>query len=245
MRVLLCLIQVWKSGLARAVGVSNFNTTHLNDIAEAGLEMPSANQCSFAPVVHGLDHKVCCQRQPPREQGEIRWPYCSTTSLELCVLWPDRTTAHQDMLLPLVVKGCTPLGKTETCRELLEYSKSKGIVYNGYSPFGGAGGAAHVLANPVLTAIAARHNVSSAQVALNWQWTLGIPVFSYFNTIVALYTRQRFDFPFSCHKLTFEIHNFILCHWGPFRSIQRQPTPRTRRRTSTFLVSPSTTLRCL
>ena len=45
-------------GLARAVGVSNFNTTHLKDISDAGLELPSVNQCSFAPVVHGLGTKV-------------------------------------------------------------------------------------------------------------------------------------------------------------------------------------------
>ena len=33
------MLQVWKSGLAKAVGVSNFNTTHLQEIADAGLEM--------------------------------------------------------------------------------------------------------------------------------------------------------------------------------------------------------------
>lgn len=118
---------MWKSGLAKAVGVSNFNTTHLKEIAEAGLPLPSVNQCSFAPVLHGLDKA-----------------------------------------------GCTP-GATETCRELLDFCTANGIVYNGYSPYGGAGKSGTILSNPMLVAIGQRHNVSAAQVDLNWQWQLGIP----------------------------------------------------------------------
>lgn len=121
------MLQVWKLGLAKAVGVSNFNTTHLKEIAEAGLPLPSVNQCSFAPVLHGLGHKAC-----------------------------------------------TP-GGVETCGDLLEYCTANGIVYNGYSPFGGAGSAATILSHPALVQIAAHHNVSTSQVDLNWQWQLGIP----------------------------------------------------------------------
>ncbi len=41
------LVSVWKAGGARAIGVSNFNVTHLQEIAAAGLPLPSVNQCPF------------------------------------------------------------------------------------------------------------------------------------------------------------------------------------------------------
>eukprot|EP00041_Stephanoeca_diplocostata_P023807 m.592665 g.592665 ORF g.592665 m.592665 type:complete len:717 (-) comp22391_c0_seq19:490-2640(-) len=121
------MIQVWKSGLARAIGVSNFNTTHLKEIAAAGLPLPSVNQCSFSPH-HGPDHK-----------------------------------------------GCTPYTTEESCGELLQYCKDNNIVYNGYSPFGGRGGAGSLLKDSRLVAMATHHNAVPSQVVLNWQWQLGMP----------------------------------------------------------------------
>ena len=41
------LLDVWKSGLARSVGVSNFNITHLEEIRAANLTLPSKNQVSL------------------------------------------------------------------------------------------------------------------------------------------------------------------------------------------------------
>eukprot|EP01050_Picozoa_sp_SAG11_P001370 SAG11_NODE_58_length_19205_cov_30.697315_18_plen_260_part_00 len=52
------MVSVWKRGLAKAIGVSNFNTTHLQEIAEAGLPTPSVNQCAFSPS-HGLHTPGC------------------------------------------------------------------------------------------------------------------------------------------------------------------------------------------
>ena len=34
---------------AQAVGVSNFNVDHLQEIIDAGLELPAVNQCPFNP----------------------------------------------------------------------------------------------------------------------------------------------------------------------------------------------------
>jgi 2,5-diketo-D-gluconate reductase A len=42
------LLALWKSGVARSVGVSNFNISHLMAIEAAGLPLPSVNQVSFS-----------------------------------------------------------------------------------------------------------------------------------------------------------------------------------------------------
>lgn len=43
------LVQVWRGGRARAIGVSNFNETHLAEIEAAGLPLPSMNQVVLHP----------------------------------------------------------------------------------------------------------------------------------------------------------------------------------------------------
>eukprot|EP00039_Didymoeca_costata_P030638 m.30672 g.30672 ORF g.30672 m.30672 type:complete len:349 (-) comp8226_c0_seq1:25-1071(-) len=123
------MLEVYKMGLATAVGVSNFNVTHLEEIKSAGLPLPSANQVSFAPT-HGPAHAPC-----------------------------------------------TPLGtKLDTCQSLLQYCTENNINFNGYSPFGGARGAGNLLTDPKLEVIAKNHNVSTAQIVLQWQWAKNITV---------------------------------------------------------------------
>jgi len=46
------LLTLWKEKKIRAVGVSNFNTSHLQEIIDAGLELPSVNQCPFNPHLY-------------------------------------------------------------------------------------------------------------------------------------------------------------------------------------------------
>jgi diketogulonate reductase-like aldo/keto reductase len=41
------MLEIFKSGHARGVGVANYNVTHLQEIKAAGLLMPSVNQCPF------------------------------------------------------------------------------------------------------------------------------------------------------------------------------------------------------
>ena len=41
------MLRIFDSGRARAVGVSNFNVTHLEEIKAAGLRLPAYNQCPF------------------------------------------------------------------------------------------------------------------------------------------------------------------------------------------------------
>jgi diketogulonate reductase-like aldo/keto reductase len=55
----------------------------------------------------------------------------------------------------------------------MAFCKTHSIVFNGYAPFGGKGGAKSLLDEPAIVAMAKAHNTSSAQVVLNWQWALG------------------------------------------------------------------------
>ncbi|PUB17239.1 aldo/keto reductase [Yoonia sediminilitoris] len=59
------LLELQASGKARAVGVSNFNQTHLGEIAAAGLPMPDANQIELHPwsqkpdlLAHMVSHGI-------------------------------------------------------------------------------------------------------------------------------------------------------------------------------------------
>ncbi|MER7165560.1 aldo/keto reductase [Micromonospora sp. NPDC000207] len=101
-------VPVWRellaardAGLTRAVGVSNYDTTRLDELTEATGEAPAVNQIKWSPSLY--------DRQRHRE--------------------------HRD----------------------------RGIVLEGYSPFKSTD-----LADPVLTRIAAAHDVSPAQVVLRW-----------------------------------------------------------------------------
>merc|ERR1712039_1108454 len=72
------------------------------------------------------------------------------------------------------------------------------IVFNGYSPYSGPGGAGKMLSNPVLKQIAGAHNVSTAEVILNWHLRLGIP----FNPETQNPAHQRDILEASSFKLT-------------------------------------------
>jgi diketogulonate reductase-like aldo/keto reductase len=41
------MVTIFHSGRARSIGVSNYNITHLQEIVDAGLPLPSINQCPF------------------------------------------------------------------------------------------------------------------------------------------------------------------------------------------------------
>lgn len=38
------LVEIWRAGGARAIGVSNYNHTHINEIVDAGLPLPALTQ---------------------------------------------------------------------------------------------------------------------------------------------------------------------------------------------------------
>eukprot|EP01060_Flectonema_neradi_P035955 TRINITY_DN676_c0_g1_i1.p1 TRINITY_DN676_c0_g1~~TRINITY_DN676_c0_g1_i1.p1 ORF type:complete len:415 (+),score=84.27 TRINITY_DN676_c0_g1_i1:73-1245(+) len=43
------MVKVFNSGFARSIGVSNYNSTHIQDIIDAGLPLPAINQRPFNP----------------------------------------------------------------------------------------------------------------------------------------------------------------------------------------------------
>jgi diketogulonate reductase-like aldo/keto reductase len=57
------MLAIWKAGKARAVGVSNYNTSHLQEIEDANLLMPAVNQVHFNPHLNVIqrDVKLFCE----------------------------------------------------------------------------------------------------------------------------------------------------------------------------------------
>jgi diketogulonate reductase-like aldo/keto reductase len=139
------LVELWHSGAALAIGVSNFNSTHIEEIEQIGLALPAVNQVEFSPLHQGNEAGGC---------------NCGASA--------SRSTAHC---------GDSATERAETCAKLHAFMKRKQIVFNSYSPFGGGGSeTAKLLSDPRLRTIGDKHNVSVAQVILNWQWSKGIVV---------------------------------------------------------------------
>ena len=60
--------------------------------------------------------------------------------------------------------------------DVIPYIQSKGIVVQGWYPFGGRGHTSEILGNETISKIAENHNVSSAQVILRWNLQKGVVV---------------------------------------------------------------------
>lgn len=60
--------------------------------------------------------------------------------------------------------------------DVIPFIQEKGIVVQGWYPLGGRGHTAELLGNPVISAIAESHGVSSAQVILRWNLQKGVVV---------------------------------------------------------------------
>jgi len=117
------LVDIWKAGLARSVGVCNFNVTHLEDLRSAGLPLPSTNQVSFY------------------------------------------------------------LYHTQAEKDLLAYCNANGINMQSWVPFARTDSwvqqppcAVNPVLDPAAAAMAAKYGVSSAQLQLAFQVSLGISV---------------------------------------------------------------------
>lgn len=59
---------------------------------------------------------------------------------------------------------------------VIPYIQNLGIVVEGWYPFGGRGHTKEMLSDPVISAIAQAHNVTSAQVILRWNLQKGVAV---------------------------------------------------------------------
>jgi len=70
--------EIQRSGKARAIGVSNFLTNHLDQLAETATVMPSINQVEFHPhlqspelITYCDDHNIVLEAWSPLKHGEI------------------------------------------------------------------------------------------------------------------------------------------------------------------------------
>lgn len=172
------MVSIWKRGLAKAIGVSNFNTSHLQEIADAGLPMPSVNQCAFSPN-HGLHTKGCTPGSQTETCGDLL-KYCQAHNIVYngysCVF------VAVAVAVALVVASYTILpnpisGQFRThCIQYARLNYSHGACRRLCRPYGGGHGAGRLLADPRLAKIAQAHGTEPAQVVLKWQWQLGIPV---------------------------------------------------------------------
>ena len=70
--------EIQRSGKARAIGVSNFLTDHLDQLAETATVLPSINQIEFHPhlqspelVTYCDDHNIVVEAWSPLKHGEI------------------------------------------------------------------------------------------------------------------------------------------------------------------------------
>ncbi len=60
--------------------------------------------------------------------------------------------------------------------DVVQYIQSKGIVVQGWYPFGGRGHTSELLNDETITEIANNHNVTAAQVILRWNLQRGVVV---------------------------------------------------------------------
>ena len=63
------MLQVWRAGKARAVGVSNYGTAELGEIEAAGLPLPAVNQISSNPLAPQGDVLAWCAARGVRVQA--------------------------------------------------------------------------------------------------------------------------------------------------------------------------------
>ena len=50
------MVELYTTGFARAIGVSNYNETHLQEIVDSGMPLPSVNQLPYNPHRYARVH---------------------------------------------------------------------------------------------------------------------------------------------------------------------------------------------
>mmetsp|Transcript_132311 Transcript_132311/g.411283 ORF Transcript_132311/g.411283 Transcript_132311/m.411283 type:complete len:357 (+) Transcript_132311:43-1113(+) len=63
------MLEIWRAGKARAVGVSNFGVEHLRQIADAGLPLPALNQVPLSPCQPQRELRKFCSAHGIRVQA--------------------------------------------------------------------------------------------------------------------------------------------------------------------------------
>jgi predicted oxidoreductase len=161
--------QALKLNLTRAIGVSNFQTSHLEEILAICETPPAVNQWCDSPhrPAHSIHfHTKCMSILHPQSlvMAEIeQWfdQSASSAALPDC-LWLLENTQDADV-------GSSSMHIGGHDDETIKFSQLHGITYEAYSPLGGDDlGGRSVMTYPAVKQIAASHGVSGAQVALRW-----------------------------------------------------------------------------
>jgi len=106
------LLEAKQAGKIRSVGVSNYGVKHLEEIKEAGYEMPSVNQIELHPF---------CQQTPIVE-------YCNKPEHAIVVqAYCPLIRAGKEMLDPAIV-GIAKKHNREPAQVLLRWSLQRGFV---------------------------------------------------------------------------------------------------------------------
>jgi diketogulonate reductase-like aldo/keto reductase len=181
-------VSIWKAGGARAIGVSNYNTTHLQEIVDAGLPLPALLQSPFHLYRSSSQMELLSWCARVRAGAGVRrgWMWRGKGGLLATSRKPAQLTSS-----PPVPHSAIPPPTPHTHTHPHPHPPpppptptplQRGIVFLSYSPFGVPDWHAYPpplpssqLAHPVVTSIATRLGVTPAQVLLAWQWALGIP----------------------------------------------------------------------
>lgn len=117
------LLALWKAGKARAVGVSNFNTEHLQEIVDAGLPLPAVNQIPYNPHLFSAQKELLAMC---KQHGILVNSYSPLGIPDWHKYLGAEFNLLQDpKLAPLAAKhGLSP------AQVLLAWQHMRGIVYN-------------------------------------------------------------------------------------------------------------------
>ena len=144
---------MWKAGLTRSIGVSNFNSTHMQELANAGLPLPSVyffKHCiEVIRVQLGetvlLGPTLACRQPGVLVPGNLEsncWyalPKHDKHTPNVCPTCTQHTPNTRAQHMPntcstpdaCLVGGDSPKTNTETKGELLAWCKKRGILVNG------------------------------------------------------------------------------------------------------------------
>lgn len=153
------MLDIFASGRARAVGVSNYNVSHFEEIVAAGMPLPALTQNPFhlyrsstqSDIIdwtarHGVAFLgyACTEEYPGPRPLPTPKPHPSPSTATFARPYPNPAQS--------------PFGVPD---------------YHKYSFVGAP--AANQLQHPYVQQVAAKYGASPAQVLIQWQWQLGVP----------------------------------------------------------------------
>eukprot|EP00038_Savillea_parva_P014522 m.11199 g.11199 ORF g.11199 m.11199 type:complete len:323 (-) comp2828_c0_seq2:186-1154(-) len=120
------LLSLWKAKKIRAVGVSNFNMSHLQEIIDAGLELPAVNQCPFNSHLYSAQKelvKFC-------KVHNILFNSYSPLGIPDWHKYPSTISSTGILIEEPAIKAIGAAHKLSAAQTLLAWQWAQGIVFN-------------------------------------------------------------------------------------------------------------------